>query len=125
QARGGGTDRARVRCRHVSARLLPDPARADCRAGRRAVSPRRVQPVPVESVLEKAPVGTDAFVRPSRAQLGPLFASLHPKGSSWPYTFWGLQRLAATCDNCCIRWNSHSLTSAGSLSQFFACAITV
>src|SRR5882762_7236131 len=68
-------------------RPLPAPAGHDCQAGRSAVPPRGVQPVPVESVLEKARVGTDAFVRPSRAQLGPLFASLHPKGSSWPTPF--------------------------------------
>src|SRR6266436_5071483 len=60
-------------------RPLPAPAGHDCQAGRSAVPPRGVQPVPVESVLEKARVGTAAFVRPSRAQFGSRSASFAPK----------------------------------------------
>src|SRR6266404_4866585 len=52
-------------------RPLPAPAGHDCQAGRSAVPPRGIQPVPVESVLEKARVGTDAFVRPSRGSSAP------------------------------------------------------
>src|ERR1700680_366300 len=65
-------------------RPLPAPAGHDCQAGRSAVPPRGVQPVPVESVLDRARMlvwGRGSAPSQSSAAR-PLFASLHPKGSS-------------------------------------------